>query len=432
MRRIRERLRAEMRALRGSNAPHGRSRLNPIIRGWSAYYRHAVSGRGVQRAGQLPVEAHLQVGQVQPSDTSRSAGSSPGTSARSTRPGGTGGCSVTATAAPTCSSSPGPTIIRHTMVKGWASPDDPALADYWGQRRRHGAPADRQGQPAAAHKPSTGAARSAGDLLLHADDEPQHPRRVGTVAHGRPARRSRHRSLIAAGPEHRTSTTTPSHTHPLPPTAAAASTSARLRARGACLSRVPGKRARPVLRGPAAQQCAAGYPTGSRSTTCWRPHGFEVMLVNAKARQGTCRAARPMCSDAVWLAQLGAHGAGARLSFVPPEPIRQLRDLTRYRTALTGERTRGDAAAGEGARGRRDQAVLGGLQHLRGVRRAMLDALIAGERDPAVLAEMARRALRGKIPSWSRRCRAGSPTTTRSWCACTWPSSTSTAPRSTR
>ena len=44
-------------------------------------------------------------------------------------------------------------------------------------------------------------------------------------------------------------------------------------------------------------------------------------------------------SDAAWLAQLGAHGL-VRGSFVPPPPIRQLRDLTRARTAMTRERGR--------------------------------------------------------------------------------------------
>ena len=44
-------------------------------------------------------------------------------------------------------------------------------------------------------------------------------------------------------------------------------------------------------------------------------------------------------ADATWLAQLGAHGL-VRSSFVPPEPIRQLRDLTRARTAITRERSR--------------------------------------------------------------------------------------------
>ena len=44
-------------------------------------------------------------------------------------------------------------------------------------------------------------------------------------------------------------------------------------------------------------------------------------------------------TDATWLAQLGAHGL-VRGSFVPPEPIRRLRDLTRTRTSITRERSR--------------------------------------------------------------------------------------------
>ena len=45
VKRIRARLAAELRALRGHNAQMVLIRLNPIIRGWSAYYRHCVSAR---------------------------------------------------------------------------------------------------------------------------------------------------------------------------------------------------------------------------------------------------------------------------------------------------------------------------------------------------------------------------------------------------
>ena len=64
IKRIRERLRTEMRSLRGANAQAVIARLNPIIRGWAAYYRTAVSSEMFARAGSLPVEAHLQVGQA--------------------------------------------------------------------------------------------------------------------------------------------------------------------------------------------------------------------------------------------------------------------------------------------------------------------------------------------------------------------------------
>src|SRR4051812_50131657 len=63
---------------------------------------------------------------------------------------------------------------------------------------------------------------------------------------------------------------------------------------------------------------------------------FELLLVNA--RHGKNLPGRKTdVSDAAWLAQLGAHGL-VRGSFVPPEPIRQLRDLTRTRTGLTRAR----------------------------------------------------------------------------------------------
>ena len=72
----------------------------------------------------------------------------------------------------------------------------------------------------------------------------------------------------------------------------------------------------------------------------WKPFyylledaGFEVMLVNARHVKNL-PGRKSDVSGAAWLAQLGAHGL-VRGSFVPPEPIRQLRDLTRTRTAVT-------------------------------------------------------------------------------------------------
>src|SRR5215469_18678556 len=65
---------------------------------------------------------------------------------------------------------------------------------------------------------------------------------------------------------------------------------------------------------------------------------LNVELVNArqvKAMPGR----KTDVADAVWLAQLAECGL-LRASFVPPEPIRQLRDLTRYRSVLADERTR--------------------------------------------------------------------------------------------
>ena len=124
---------------------------------------------------------------------------------------------------------------------------------------------------------------------------------------------------------------------------------------------------------------------------------FEVMLVNARQVKNV-PGRKTDVNDATWLAQLGAHGL-VRGSFVPPEPIRQLRDLTRTRTALARERTREwqrleklleDA-------GIKLTSVATDISGVSG--RSMLDALIAGQRDPAILADHARARLRDKLPA---------------------------------
>jgi len=123
---------------------------------------------------------------------------------------------------------------------------------------------------------------------------------------------------------------------------------------------------------------------------------FEVMLVNARHVKNL-PGRKTDVSDASWLAQLGAHGL-VRGSFVPPEPVRQLRDLTRTRTAITRERAREIQRLEkllEDA-GIKLSSVASDITGVSG--RAMLGALIAGERDPAQLADLAKRRLRSKIP----------------------------------
>ena len=124
--------------------------------------------------------------------------------------------------------------------------------------------------------------------------------------------------------------------------------------------------------------------------------GVEVMLVNARHVK-TVPGRKTDVADATWLAQLGAHGL-VKASFVPPEPIRQLRDLTRARTAITRERAR-EAQRLEKLledSGIKLSAVASDILGVSG--RAMLEALIAGDRDPATLADLAKRRLRNKIP----------------------------------
>ena len=125
--------------------------------------------------------------------------------------------------------------------------------------------------------------------------------------------------------------------------------------------------------------------------------GVEVMLVNARHVKNL-PGRKSDVSDATWLAQLGAHGL-IRGSFVPPEPIRILRDLTRARTAITRERSREIQRLEkllEDA-GIKLSAVASDITGVSG--RLMLAALIEGRRDPAVLADLAKRRLRSKIPA---------------------------------
>jgi transposase len=124
--------------------------------------------------------------------------------------------------------------------------------------------------------------------------------------------------------------------------------------------------------------------------------GFEVWLVNAKDVKHLPGRPKTDKLDAVWLAKLAERGM-LRPSFVPPQPIRRLRDLTRYRADLVAVRT---------AEKQRAEKLLEDAQiklsvvasDIFGVSgRAMLDALVAGERDPKRLAQLARTRLRAKL-----------------------------------
>ena len=137
----------------------------------------------------------------------------------------------------------------------------------------------------------------------------------------------------------------------------------------------------------------------------WKPfyylledlEGVELMLVNARHVKNL-PGRKTDVADATWLAQLGAHGL-VRGSFVPPAPIRELRDLTLARTAITRERGREVQRLEkllEDA-GIKLSSVASDITGVSG--RAMLEALIAGDQDPAVLADLAKRRLRSKIPA---------------------------------
>ena len=171
--RFRKRLTTEMRALRGANAHAVVARLNPKIRGWSAYYRSAVSKktfvwldthmwklalswakrRHPNKSGRWVVDRYF--GAFHPTRRDRWIFGDRDSGAYLAKFAWTD-------------------IVRHQQVKGWASPDNPDLADYWAERRRRRKPPldrSRLRLLQAQH----GRCPLCRGLLLHADHEPQTP-----------------------------------------------------------------------------------------------------------------------------------------------------------------------------------------------------------------------------------------------------------------
>jgi transposase len=135
----------------------------------------------------------------------------------------------------------------------------------------------------------------------------------------------------------------------------------------------------------------------------WKPvfyvleaHGLETWLVNAKDVKHLPGRPKTDRLDAVWLCKV-AERQMIRPSFVPPPPIRRLRDVTRYRIDLVGVRT---------AEKNRVEKLLEDAQIKLSVvasdifgksGRDMMGALVAGERNPKALAQLARSSMRRKI-----------------------------------
>jgi transposase len=122
---------------------------------------------------------------------------------------------------------------------------------------------------------------------------------------------------------------------------------------------------------------------------------FPLLLVNARhVKQVPGR--KTDVSDAAWLCQLAEAGL-LRASFVPPKPIRALRNLTRYRKTQIQERAREANRLHKALEdtGIKLDCVATDILGVSG--RAMLAALIEGTTDPEVLAELARGRLRSKL-----------------------------------
>jgi RNA-directed DNA polymerase len=174
VRRVRRRLRTEMRALRGGNAAAVLKKLTPIIRGWAAYYRTEVSSEVFSALDDYmwkltyrwarhahPSKSRWWVvdryyGQFNPTKRNRWVFGDRDTGAYLPKFAWT-------------------RIVRHTMVAGTASPDDPALADYWAQRRRTQAAPPLSAPVRHLLGVQQGRCAACGGLLLHADQHPQSP-----------------------------------------------------------------------------------------------------------------------------------------------------------------------------------------------------------------------------------------------------------------
>jgi RNA-directed DNA polymerase len=174
VRRIRQRLRTEMRALRGAPLIEVLKRLNPIIRGWSAYYRGAVSSDvfsaldnhmwlltykwAIRRHRNKPkhwVTARY-FGRLHPSRRDQWVFGDRHSGAYLLKFAWT-------------------KIVRHQMVKDRSSTDDPALDQYWADRRRRGPPVPLNTTDLRLLKDQEGRCPLCTDLLLQADRPPQTP-----------------------------------------------------------------------------------------------------------------------------------------------------------------------------------------------------------------------------------------------------------------
>jgi len=173
MRRLRKRLAAEMLALRGANAKAVLQRLNPIIRGWSAYYRSVVSSRAFATLDSYMWKlTYKWVKHNHPNKSRHWVVHRYFDSFNRSRQdrwvfGDRDSGAYLLKFAWT-------RIVRHQMVPGSASPDDPALAEYWAERRQHRKP-PLDGVSLRLLRAQHGRCPLCGDFLLYADHEPQDP-----------------------------------------------------------------------------------------------------------------------------------------------------------------------------------------------------------------------------------------------------------------
>ncbi|MEU3343215.1 group II intron reverse transcriptase/maturase [Streptomyces sp. NPDC006668] len=174
VRRIRARLREEIRTLRGAETLAVLRAVNPIVRGWAAYYRTVVSkevfasldGYLWQLTYRWALRRHPKkskhwitnryFGRFNPARQDRWVFGHRDNGAYLVKFAWT-------------------KIVRHQLVKGTSSPDDPALTDYWADRRRRSAPPPLDRATMRLLQTQKGRCQLCGQLLLHADRPPQSP-----------------------------------------------------------------------------------------------------------------------------------------------------------------------------------------------------------------------------------------------------------------
>src|SRR6201982_2761158 len=150
------------------------------------------------------------------------------------------------------------------------------------------------------------------------------------------------------------------------------------------------------------EQCGVTHVAMESTGVYWKPvwnilaEQFEVLLVNAQ-HINAVPGRKTDQKDSEWIADVLQHGL-LRASFVPPTPIRELRDLTRYRASLAQEINRIANRIQKVLEDANIKLASVATDTLRASGRAMLEAIIQGEQDSQHLAEMAHGKLRNKIP----------------------------------
>ncbi len=175
MRKIRERLAIEMKTLRGANLTAVLATIIPIVRGWANYYRSVVSSEAFRS-----LDMHMW--RLTYKWARHGHRSKPiswiiaryyGKFNKSRNDNWVFGNRVSGTHLPKFAWTK---IVRHTMVRGTSSPDDPTLALYWAERRRKKPIPQMDRSTMSSLRSQNGKCSLCESSLLLADEQPQSPR----------------------------------------------------------------------------------------------------------------------------------------------------------------------------------------------------------------------------------------------------------------